>query len=811
MNKLTLILIFLLSVNILYAQYPASNGNINTNDYITYVHIDGVSNYSGANSGGYADFTSSVSGLLGRDESYDLSVSVEFDDNIPYVYISAWIDWNHDQDFDDAGEEYIIATNVNTRGPHTINITVPSGATLGATRMRVTYRWDSQPSSSGTFPFGEVEDYKVIVTDTGPLTYNSTDVFQETGYAQQGGSDQTILKIVVGISGETGSLNAEYFTFNTNGCDDAANDISRARVYYTGTENTFSTDNQFGSDHDSPDGSFTINGSQSLYPENNYFWLVYDISGSATISNDIDAECTQLGVGGSNYTPTNGDPSGNKEILGSPTVTTDNVTNVTAFSCDAGGNVTNDGGSSISERGVCWSTEPNPTIDDNKLAIGSGTGSFSGMIEFLQYNTQYYLRAYAINSGFTGYGQERTFTTVDDPHYWIEQDITTGGAYISLLPTDQSGQSFKSVYSGLITDIQIWVDDPFTNATLRLFYGEQDGSGPPFYTQSGISGSSTGERWHNIHLDNRFFMFANSQYTFDINKVKWLVQSGNPYQDGRFRNNTTWDNDLDWTFRIRVEYAADIVYVNTAWAGSSEGDDLGNGKIFGQNAFDNIIDGLDEVAIGGLVVIETEGNTTIADLDLTYKDIRIRLDGGNLEVTNSFTVADQYILTPGSGNFVQHWSPGDSPLFFPVKYRSNFTADITLVPNSAGSVKIRAINGDYFNAKSDCGFNYEPSPAISHSSVTYTFSADRDLDPNRSNLFYDPTRTRSGEWSSYLESPATAYDTDENLFTSTFQIQDIAWYAFFGDNIPLPVPWWALAIFGTLLAGTGIYYIRKYL
>lgn len=92
-------------------------------------------------------------------------------------------------------------------------------------------------------------------------------------------------------------------------------------------------------------------------------------------------------------------------------VTTTDVTNVTATSATSGGEVTNDGGFSITARGVCWSTSQNPTTTDAYTSDGTGMGTFSSSITNLTYNTTYYLRAYATNSKGTSYGEEKTFTT----------------------------------------------------------------------------------------------------------------------------------------------------------------------------------------------------------------------------------------------------------------------------------------------------------------------------------------------------------------------------------------------------------------
>lgn len=95
-----------------------------------------------------------------------------------------------------------------------------------------------------------------------------------------------------------------------------------------------------------------------------------------------------------------------------PTVSTADITDVTISGATCGGNVTNDGNAAVVERGICWSTSPNPTIEDNILALGSGMGSFSGTISDLQDGTTYYVRAYAKNNKEVGYGAEISFTTV---------------------------------------------------------------------------------------------------------------------------------------------------------------------------------------------------------------------------------------------------------------------------------------------------------------------------------------------------------------------------------------------------------------
>lgn len=94
-----------------------------------------------------------------------------------------------------------------------------------------------------------------------------------------------------------------------------------------------------------------------------------------------------------------------------PTITTTTATQITTNSAVAGGNVTSDGNASVTERGVCIATVSNPTTSNTKVTAGSGTGSFTCNLTGMQANTTYYVRAYAINSKGTAYGEEVSFTT----------------------------------------------------------------------------------------------------------------------------------------------------------------------------------------------------------------------------------------------------------------------------------------------------------------------------------------------------------------------------------------------------------------
>ena len=124
-------------------------------------------------------------------------------------------------------------------------------------------------------------------------------------------------------------------------------------------------------------------------------------------------------------------PDGKKVIAGSvgsvyigvltitePTINTNSLSNIQISSALSGGNITYDGGSAVTVRGVCWNTTGSPTIADSKTTDGTGTGTFTSSITGLTQSTIYYVRAYATNSAGTAYGDEKMFTTIPTLPEW---------------------------------------------------------------------------------------------------------------------------------------------------------------------------------------------------------------------------------------------------------------------------------------------------------------------------------------------------------------------------------------------------------
>lgn len=95
------------------------------------------------------------------------------------------------------------------------------------------------------------------------------------------------------------------------------------------------------------------------------------------------------------------------------TVGSISIASITKNGAFASGNVTADGGGAISSRGICYSTNINPTITSSMYNNnGTGTGTVSYSISGLLTSTIYYVRAYAVNSAGVSYGAQTSFRTL---------------------------------------------------------------------------------------------------------------------------------------------------------------------------------------------------------------------------------------------------------------------------------------------------------------------------------------------------------------------------------------------------------------
>jgi hypothetical protein len=129
-------------------------------EYIGRVQLASINNPSGA--AGYSNFTA-ISTNLSVGTAYTITVTPVWTGSVYNEAYSVWIDYNQDGDFTDAGEQVWTRAATNAT-PVSGNFTVPASAANGATRMRVSMKYNGIPTACETFTYGEVEDYTVVIT-----------------------------------------------------------------------------------------------------------------------------------------------------------------------------------------------------------------------------------------------------------------------------------------------------------------------------------------------------------------------------------------------------------------------------------------------------------------------------------------------------------------------------------------------------------------------------------------------------------------------------------------------------------------------
>jgi hypothetical protein len=134
-----------------------------------------------------------------------------------------------------------------------------------------------------------------------------------------------------------------------------------------------------------------------------------------------------------------------------PVIYTDEVSDIGFYTAVCGGSIIDDGGCPVTQKGVCWSYNPNPTTGNPHTSEGPGSGTFVSNITGLYANRTYYARAYATNSKGTVYGEEKVFITGAPPTPYIGQNYAggivfyvdgTGEHGLVCAPTDQGSAAW---------------------------------------------------------------------------------------------------------------------------------------------------------------------------------------------------------------------------------------------------------------------------------------------------------------------------------------------------------------------------------
>ena len=173
-----------------------------------------------------------------------------------------------------------------------------------------------------------------------------------------------------------------------------------------------------------------------------------------------------------------------------PTLSTTAISEITQTTASSGGNITSDGGASVTERGICWSTSTSPTIAlSTKTSNGPGTGIFTSSLTGLTANTTYYVRAYATNSAGTAYGPELSFTTLAG----MPTVTTTAITGITTTSATGGGNAVSDGGSAITVRGVCWSTS--ANPTTTLSTKTSDGTGTGSFS-SNITGLTPGATYY---------------------------------------------------------------------------------------------------------------------------------------------------------------------------------------------------------------------------------------------------------------------------------------------------------------------------
>jgi uncharacterized protein (TIGR02145 family) len=155
---------------------------------------------------------------------------------------------------------------------------------------------------------------------------------------------------------------------------------------------------------------------------------------------------------------------------GKATITTRAVTDITANSAKAGGDISSDGGAPVTVKGICWSTAENPTTSDSFTSDGDGTAGYASNMTGLVNGTTYFVRAYATNKAGTAYGNQVTFKTAGFP------TLTTRAITNITINTARSGGDISSDGGEQITVKGVCWNTAENPTTSNSFTSDGDGT-----------------------------------------------------------------------------------------------------------------------------------------------------------------------------------------------------------------------------------------------------------------------------------------------------------------------------------------------
>lgn len=355
-----------------------------------------------------------------------------------------------------------------------------------------------------------------------------------------------------------------------------------------------------------------------------------------------------------------------------PTVETKPISNVSDNTASCGGNVTSDGRSFVSARGVCWSESEYPTIDDDHTTNGTGLGEFKSQLTNLEAGATYYVRAYATNRMGTSYGEQvSTATATGLPQVTTDEvtnilstsatcggDVAANSGYAitargvcwsnkTATPTIDDAHTSEVATTGHFTSLMIGLERN-TSYYVRAYAinekGANYGNAVTFTTLTGLPTVTTSQV-SNIKASSATCggnVTDNGGYAITARGVCWSKTSSTPsIQDSH--TSEVADNGAFPSLMTNLEPAS--TYYVRAYATNEVGISYGETKSF--------------VTLDGIPVVST-GNITASSVSITAEG-SISDDGGFNITARGFcystsnatpTIADEHTTSGvGKGNF----------------------------------------------------------------------------------------------------------------------------------------------------------------
>jgi len=168
-------------------------------------------------------------------------------------------------------------------------------------------------------------------------------------------------------------------------------------------------------------------------------------------------------------------------------VSTTTASGISSTTATTGGNVTDEGSTQVSVRGLVYGTTTGSST--YSVTVGSGAGTFTSTLTGLSQGTKYFVRSFATNTQGTGYGAETSFTTQTTP------TVSVTATPSSLTTTSAVGGGTISSSGGATITVSGLVWDTNVNPSISLSTKTTDGATSGTFTSS-ITGLTQGATYH---------------------------------------------------------------------------------------------------------------------------------------------------------------------------------------------------------------------------------------------------------------------------------------------------------------------------